>query len=155
MDTYDCISDLGYSLAGVSTYVKPTDLSLTGTASLSNGPGTVTSPASGKVFTWTNKGDGEVWTVTAASFNGDSASGGSQGGGPNAGSGSGGNSGGHGAAATVTGSGITTSTPAIQSSAIASTSSTLSAKNASASLEPVFATSISVLLVIALLALLN
>ncbi|KAL7948139.1 hypothetical protein V8C42DRAFT_351955 [Trichoderma barbatum] len=66
LDTYDCVSILGYSLDGVSKYYKPTDVPPDGTATLSNAPGTVTSPASGTVFTYTNGGDGTVYTITAA-----------------------------------------------------------------------------------------
>lgn len=66
LNTYDCISDLSYSLDGVSTYYKPTNLPKSGTATLSNAAGTVTAPASGSVFTYTNGGDGVVYTITAA-----------------------------------------------------------------------------------------
>ncbi|KAL6362197.1 hypothetical protein LRP88_04274 [Fusarium phalaenopsidis] len=76
MDTYDCRSDLSFSLDGVSTFFKPDDSLKTGTATLSNGPGTVTAPASGHIFTYTNGGDGVVYTITAAA---DKASSGSKG----------------------------------------------------------------------------
>ncbi|EEU34450.1 uncharacterized protein NECHADRAFT_82281 [Fusarium vanettenii 77-13-4] len=76
MDTYDCHSDLSFSLDGVSTFYKPDDSLKTGTATLSNGPGTVTAPASGHIFTYTNGGDGVVYTITAAA---DKASSGSKG----------------------------------------------------------------------------
>nr|RBQ94008.1 hypothetical protein FVER53263_09992 [Fusarium verticillioides] len=66
METYDCSSQLSYSLDGVSTYYKPDDPLKTGTATLSNDPGSVTAPASGKVFSYTNGGDGTVYTITAA-----------------------------------------------------------------------------------------
>ncbi|KAJ4205912.1 hypothetical protein NW759_014389 [Fusarium solani] len=66
MDTYDCSSQLSFSLDGVSTFYKPDDSLKTGTATLSNGPGTVTAPASGHIFTYTNGGDGVVYTITAA-----------------------------------------------------------------------------------------
>ncbi|KAJ9637614.1 hypothetical protein, variant [Exophiala oligosperma] len=66
LETYDCISSLSYSLDGVSTYLKPSDPLQTGTETLSNGPGTVTTPASGQVFSYTNGGDGVVYTITAA-----------------------------------------------------------------------------------------
>lgn len=165
IDTYDCVSDLGYSLAGVSTYVKPTDPIQTGTASLSNVPGTVTSPASGKVFTWTNQGDGKVWTVTAADYNENPGSSDSEEGGSNAGSGSGGNSdagsgpsgndGVQGSATAGTGNSITTSIPAARSSATVSALSTSSTKNASANLDPTLAASVGVLLAATFLVLLH
>ncbi|KAF5567476.1 hypothetical protein FNAPI_645 [Fusarium napiforme] len=66
METYDCSSKLSYSLDGVSTYYKPDDPLKTGTATLSNNPGSVTAPVSGKVFSYTNGGDGTVYTITAA-----------------------------------------------------------------------------------------
>lgn len=81
LDTYDCISDLKYSIDGVSTYYKPTNLPKSGTATLSNAAGTVTAPVSGSVFTYTNGGDGTVYTITAAGVK-DSSSG------PGSGSGS-------------------------------------------------------------------
>ncbi|KAH0497573.1 hypothetical protein TgHK011_004870 [Trichoderma gracile] len=65
LDTYDCVHDLGYSLDGVSKYYKPTDAVPSGTATLSNAAGTVTAPASGTVFSYTNGGDGTVYTITA------------------------------------------------------------------------------------------
>ncbi|KIW20416.1 hypothetical protein PV08_00991 [Exophiala spinifera] len=66
LETYDCISSLSYSLDGVSTFLKPSDPLQTGTDTLSNGPGSVTTPASGQVFSYTNGGDGVVYTITAA-----------------------------------------------------------------------------------------
>ncbi|KAL6857341.1 hypothetical protein J3F83DRAFT_763685 [Trichoderma novae-zelandiae] len=91
LDTYDCVTALGYSLDGVSKYYKPTDITPSGTATLSNAAGTVTSPASGTVFTYTNGGDGTIYTITAAGHvqgSGDSGSG------SDTGSGSGGSGGG-------------------------------------------------------------
>ncbi|KAL5604986.1 hypothetical protein FOVSG1_005133 [Fusarium oxysporum f. sp. vasinfectum] len=73
METYDCSSKLSYSLEGVSTYYKPDDPLKTGTATLSNNPGSVTAPASGKVFSYTNGGDGTVYTITAAGVGKDSS----------------------------------------------------------------------------------
>ncbi|RKL45776.1 hypothetical protein BFJ72_g3321 [Fusarium proliferatum] len=73
METYDCSSQLSYSLEGVSTYYKPDDPLKTGTATLSNNPGSVTAPASGKVFSYTNGGDGTVYTITAAGVGKDSS----------------------------------------------------------------------------------
>ncbi|UKZ74503.1 hypothetical protein TrVFT333_002173 [Trichoderma virens FT-333] len=72
LDKYDCISVLGYSIDGVSTFYKPTNLPATGTKTLSNVAGTVTAPASGTVFTYTNGGDGVVYTITAAGVKGSS-----------------------------------------------------------------------------------
>ncbi|KAF4341219.1 hypothetical protein FBEOM_4877 [Fusarium beomiforme] len=74
LQAYDCSSVLSYSLEGVSTYLKPDDPLKTGTATLSNNRGTVTAPASGKVFSYTNGGDGTVYTITAAGFKGSSDS---------------------------------------------------------------------------------
>ncbi|KAM0545452.1 hypothetical protein ACHAO7_008215 [Fusarium culmorum] len=65
MDAFDCQSDLSFSLDGVSTFLKPDDALKTGSATLSNGPGSVTTPASGHVFSYTNGGDGVVYTITA------------------------------------------------------------------------------------------
>lgn len=70
MQTFDCVSDLGFQLDGVTTYLRPDDAYKTGTATLSNGGGTVTAPASGAVFTYTNGGDGQVYTITAYGFDG-------------------------------------------------------------------------------------
>ncbi|OAA58282.1 hypothetical protein ISF_06821 [Cordyceps fumosorosea ARSEF 2679] len=75
LNTYDCAKDLGFKLDGVSTYLKPDDQLTTGTATISNVPGTVTAPASGRVFTYTNGGDGTVYTITAAGKFSDSGSG--------------------------------------------------------------------------------
>lgn len=82
LNTYDCVSDLGFKIDGVSKFLKPDDPLTTGTATLSDGPGTVTAPASGRVFTYTNGGDGTVYTITAAgkfSDNGGSAGSGGDG----------------------------------------------------------------------------
>ncbi|RMJ17566.1 hypothetical protein CDV36_002746 [Fusarium kuroshium] len=76
MDTYDCRSELSFSLDGVSTFYKPDDSIKTGTATLSNGPGTVTAPASDQIFTYTNGGDGVVYTIKAG---GDKAGSGTKG----------------------------------------------------------------------------
>lgn len=86
MQTFNCVSDLGFQLDGVSSYLAPQDPFQSGTATLSNGQGTVTAPASGAVFTYTNGGDGQVYTITAANFNGKDDSGSS---GSSSGSGSG------------------------------------------------------------------
>ncbi|PNY18341.1 Uncharacterized protein TCAP_07545 [Tolypocladium capitatum] len=55
MSEFDCVSDLGFSHDTIHTYYKPNNLpSQTGTATLSNKPGTVTAPASGLAFTYSN-----------------------------------------------------------------------------------------------------
>jgi hypothetical protein len=77
LEQFNCVSDLGFSLNGVSKYFGPSDPLTTGTNTLSNGGGTVTAPASGAVFTYTNGGDSQVYTITAANFNGRGSSGGS------------------------------------------------------------------------------
>lgn len=97
LNTYDCVKDLGFQLDGVSSFMKPDDPLTTGTATLSDIPGSVTAPASGRVFTYTNGADGAVYTITAAGKFSDSGSGsgsGSSGGGSGSGSGSGSNGGG-------------------------------------------------------------
>lgn len=66
LDTYDCKNDLGFNIDGVKSFLKPNDPLTTGTATLSDMPGTITAPASGKVFSYTNGGDGTVYTITAA-----------------------------------------------------------------------------------------
>ncbi|KAH7303248.1 hypothetical protein B0I35DRAFT_485371 [Stachybotrys elegans] len=66
LETYDCETALGYELDGLSTYYRPDNLPQSGTATLSNGPGTVTAPASSSVFTYTNGADGTIYTITAA-----------------------------------------------------------------------------------------
>lgn len=67
MTKINCASDLSFSLPGVSTYYPPSDLPTTGTATLSNKPGSVTTPPSGSVFSYTNGGDSVVYIITAAS----------------------------------------------------------------------------------------
>lgn len=74
METYDCSLQLSYSLEGVSTYYKPDDPLTTGTATLSNNPGSVMTPASGHIFSYTNGGDGTIYTITAARDKGGSDS---------------------------------------------------------------------------------
>lgn len=66
LETYDCKNDLGFNIDGVKSFLKPNDPLTTGTATLSDVPGTITAPASGKVFSYTNGGDGIVYTITAA-----------------------------------------------------------------------------------------
>jgi len=50
-----------------NTFYGPNNLPASGTQTLSNVAGTVTAPASGSVFTYTNGGDGQVYTISAAS----------------------------------------------------------------------------------------
>ncbi|KAK1255635.1 hypothetical protein MKX07_007894 [Trichoderma sp. CBMAI-0711] len=112
MDTYDCVNDLGYSLDGVSKYYKPTDAVPSGTATLSNAAGTVTAPASGTAFSYTNGGDGTVYTITAVGHASGSGSG--------SGSESGGSDGSDSSGSQITGSsGAATMTATSQGSATA------------------------------------
>lgn len=85
---YPCESDLGFPAVAGGTFYDAANLPASGTATLSNGPGTVTTPASGSVFTYTNPGDSQVYVISAA---------GVKAGGDDSGSGN--------AAATTTGSG--------------------------------------------------
>jgi hypothetical protein len=64
---YNCVSDLGFSQVVGNTFYGPNNLPASGTQTLSNIAGTVTAPASGSVFTYTNGGDGQVYTISAAS----------------------------------------------------------------------------------------
>ncbi|KAH6874749.1 hypothetical protein B0T10DRAFT_552733 [Thelonectria olida] len=73
MSSYDCKKDLGFTAA--STFYDPSDLPSSGSATLSNGPGSVTAPASGTVFTYTNAADSQVYTISAASARKGSGSG--------------------------------------------------------------------------------
>lgn len=79
MTKINCASDLGFSLAGVSTYYAPNQFPASGTASPTNRPGSVTTPASGSVFTYTNGGDKVAYTITAAPLLSRDGSGGSGG----------------------------------------------------------------------------
>lgn len=62
----NCVSSLGFSKDAIQTYYRPDNLPKSGTATLSNKAGTVTAPASGSVFTYTNAADGKAYTVSAA-----------------------------------------------------------------------------------------
>ena len=64
---FDCVTDLGYEapLSTGSVY-NPTDLPASGTQTLSNIAGEVTSPASGAVFSYSAVGS--EWTVSALSI---------------------------------------------------------------------------------------
>ncbi|PMD45492.1 hypothetical protein L207DRAFT_481871 [Hyaloscypha variabilis F] len=64
---YNCVSDLGFSQVVGNIFYGPNNLPASGTQTLSNVAGTVTAPASGGVFTYTNGGDGQVYTISAAS----------------------------------------------------------------------------------------
>ncbi|KAE9375867.1 hypothetical protein N431DRAFT_556195 [Stipitochalara longipes BDJ] len=64
---YNCVADLGFSQVVGGTFYGPNNLPVSGTQTLSNVAGTVTAPASGTVFTYTNGGDGQVYTISAAS----------------------------------------------------------------------------------------
>ncbi|VUC22163.1 unnamed protein product [Clonostachys rosea] len=75
MSSYDCQKDLSFTAA--SSFISPGNAVSTGKASLSNGPGSVTSPGSGSVFSYTNLADSVVYTITAASASGNQNSGGS------------------------------------------------------------------------------
>lgn len=67
---FPCESELGFSAVAGGTFYSPDNLPANGTATLSNVAGTVTAPASGAVFTYTNGGDSQVYTISAASFDG-------------------------------------------------------------------------------------
>lgn len=79
LSEFNCVSDLGFAEVQGNIFYNPSNLPLTGTATLSNLPGTVTAPASGAVFTYTNGGDGQVYAITAANVKGGSKGGGSGG----------------------------------------------------------------------------
>lgn len=63
---YPCDSKLGFPAVAGGTFYGPDNLPASGTETLSNLGGTVTSPASGAVFTYTNGGDSQIYTITAA-----------------------------------------------------------------------------------------
>lgn len=71
---FPCESDLGFPAAAGGTFYGPNNLPTSSTQPLSNVAGTVTSPASGAMFTYTDGGDSQVYTISAASF-GDGGSG--------------------------------------------------------------------------------
>ncbi|CAH0055297.1 unnamed protein product [Clonostachys solani] len=74
MSSYDCQKDLSFTAA--SSFISPGSALTTGKGSLSNGPGSVTSPGSGSAFSYTNLADSVVYTITAASASGNQNSGG-------------------------------------------------------------------------------
>ncbi|KAI2787254.1 hypothetical protein POX_f07617 [Penicillium oxalicum] len=69
LETHDCAHELGYSAesaGGTNTFYKPGKLPQNGTQSLFNTGQTLSTPASGASFTWT---DGSlIHAITAASF---------------------------------------------------------------------------------------
>lgn len=67
--------NLGFAVPAGGTFFSPANLPANGTNTLSNIAGTVTSPASGSVFTWTNLGASppQSYTITAASLDGGGA----------------------------------------------------------------------------------
>jgi hypothetical protein len=67
LNQYNCVADLGFE-APLSTgaVYNPTNLPASGTQTLSNIAGEVTSPASGSIFSFT--AIGQEWTVTALSL---------------------------------------------------------------------------------------
>ncbi|KAK9323674.1 hypothetical protein V1517DRAFT_243301, partial [Lipomyces orientalis] len=52
LSSYNCVSDLGFSQIDGGKFYGPSNLLLSGTQSLSDGPGSITSPVSGATFTW-------------------------------------------------------------------------------------------------------
>lgn len=68
MSSVDCQKDLGFT--AVSSIIQPGHTPASASGTLSNGAGTVTSPASGAVFTYTNAADSQVYTISAASSSG-------------------------------------------------------------------------------------
>lgn len=70
-----CIATLNFSSSLIGgLYMGPGDFPPNGTGTLSNSPGTVTAPASGAVFTYTNAADNEIYTITAMGFKAGGAS---------------------------------------------------------------------------------
>ncbi|KAG0646225.1 hypothetical protein D0Z07_8172 [Hyphodiscus hymeniophilus] len=67
---FPCDTDLHFSAAAGGTFYGPDNLPASGTQTLSNLAGTVTAPASGAVFTYTNGADKQVYTISAASAEG-------------------------------------------------------------------------------------
>ncbi|KDR77081.1 hypothetical protein GALMADRAFT_225213 [Galerina marginata CBS 339.88] len=64
---FNCAANLGFSAQAVGgTFLRPDNLPVTGTATLTNLPGKVTAPASGTVFTYTNNAVNLIYTISAA-----------------------------------------------------------------------------------------
>ena len=71
LSQFNCVKDLGFSsIAASGSYYASTNLPPSGTATLSNTGGSVTAPPSGSVFTYTQGGNSQVYTISAAGFNG-------------------------------------------------------------------------------------
>ena len=67
---FPCDSDLGFPSVAGGIFYGPDNLPASGNQTLSNLAGTVTSPASGAVFTYTNGANSQVYTISAASISG-------------------------------------------------------------------------------------
>ena len=65
---YDCAKDFGFATPAGGKFLNADEL-VNSTATLSNIAGTVTSPASGTLFTYTNPAITVAYTITAASAN--------------------------------------------------------------------------------------
>lgn len=76
LSEFPCESKLGFPPVAGGTFYGPDNLPRSGTATLSNLGGSVTSPASGAVFTYTNGGDTQVYTISAPNVNGAESGGG-------------------------------------------------------------------------------
>lgn len=88
LSKYNCVSDLGFSSVPGDKYLGPNDIPAKGTNSLTNWAGTVTAPASGTVFTYTDLANKSVYTATAASAGSGGRSGSKTTGGSDSGAGS-------------------------------------------------------------------
>lgn len=77
LSKYSCESDLGFPAVAGGTFYNADNLPASGTQTLSNGPRTVTAPASGAVFTYTNAADSQVYTISAAGYKDDGSNSGS------------------------------------------------------------------------------
>lgn len=87
LSQFNCASDLGFDSTSVGgTFFNPNNLPASGTATLSNLPGSVTAPANGPVFTYTNGADGITYTISAVNFKAGSGGSGSSGSGSTSGS---------------------------------------------------------------------
>ncbi|RDW92540.1 hypothetical protein BP5796_01934 [Coleophoma crateriformis] len=64
---FNCVSDLGFQNVPGGKFYRQGNLPVADTDTLSNVAGTVTSPASGSVFTYTNNGDSQTYTITVVS----------------------------------------------------------------------------------------
>src|SRR4030081_3245735 len=75
LSEFPCEFKLRFLPVAGGTFYGPDNLPRGGTATLSNLGGSVTSPASGAV-TYTNEGDTQVYTISAANVNGAESGGG-------------------------------------------------------------------------------